>query len=142
MSKVDNGGKIHIEPDRFQFCSNNSRPQPHLSHTVGGEFRHGRDGRENLLEPVHAPAFVIDRQKGLASRHRPQMQRQFIGLVEAFDIPLKEMEAAGLDVAEKGRSLLIRLVALKSKDKQLAYLLFQSEALRIPHWRLGSIQLF
>ena len=62
------------------------------------------------------------------------MQRQFIGLVEAFDVPLKEMESPRLDVIEKGRSLLIRLISLESKDKQLSYLLFQSEAVRNPHW--------
>src|SRR5215813_6835889 len=61
---------------------------------------------------------------------------QFINLVEIRDVPLKQMEAAGLDVREQGGRLLIGCVSLKSEDEQLSDFLFQGKPMCIPHWIL------
>jgi hypothetical protein len=87
-----------------------------------------------VLEPVYPTAFMIDAQEGRKRCYCTELRRQFVNLVEAFNVPLKEMETAGLDEVQKGIALLVEFVTLEPQNEQLSNLLFQSKAVHIPHW--------
>src|SRR4051812_12504457 len=58
--QIQHRSEVEIEARRFQFRRDDASAKSQLCQTRSCQLRHRRNGREDLLQPVHAAALMIN----------------------------------------------------------------------------------
>ena len=90
-----------------------------------------------MLEPVCGAAFLMH---GNERRHVSAFReagRQVSGLLESFEVALRQDDAAGTNGVQQFPGFTVRLGAMETKEEKLSDFLFQCEAARVFHFFTG-----
>ena len=126
-----------IEAGGRQLSANDSGCLPKLERAATGGFAQRGQGSEKLLEPVSSATFLMH---GYQPRHVAVLGKlcgEVNSLLEGFQVPLGQDNAAGTDNVEQFCGFTIRLGAGETQEEKLSDLFFQCETARILHFFTG-----